>query len=79
MAPYQTQAEEMAIPAAIIDALPQQKYGKRQLLKLLKSYRVDLSPVKDTKVPLEEVISTLRKAKIHVPEPVFKALAVKLD
>jgi glycosyltransferase XagB len=72
------QEHETFADAAIIDTSTKQPIGREDILELLKSHRVKTSPVENSKIPLEDIIPTLRKAKVNIPEAFFKDLASKL-
>lgn len=65
--------------AIIVDASLKKPIDKEQLLKLLQSHGVKTDSINNLKTAVEDVIPSLRRAKINVPEAFFKDLASKLE
>ena len=61
-----------------IDTSTKEPIDKEGLIDLLKIHRVETSSVKSSTVSIENVIPTLRKAKVKIPESFFKDLASRL-
>jgi cellulose synthase/poly-beta-1,6-N-acetylglucosamine synthase-like glycosyltransferase len=61
--------------APIIDTSTQKALDKKCLIGILKSCHVQTKSVASSDVSVEEIIPTLRKSKINVPEKFFKVLA----
>ena len=55
------------------------KISKQQVIDLLKKYDVKETEILTSEVKTENIIPTLRKAKVNVPEAFFKALAAELE
>lgn len=70
---------ELEIPAnaAIIDTSTKEPIGKKELLTLLKAHRVKTDQIENSQITVEDIIPTLRKGKIKIPEPFFRDLASK--
>ena len=70
---------ELEIPAnaAIIDTSTKEPLGKKELLALLKSHRVKTDQIENSQITVEEIIPTLRKGKIRIPEAFFRDLGSK--
>ncbi len=70
---------ELEIPAnaAIIDTSTKEPIGKKELLTLLKAHRVKTDQIENSQIKVEDIIPTLRKGKIKIPEPFFRDLASK--
>ncbi len=64
--------------AAVIDTSTQKPIDKKQLIELLKSHGVKPGSVENSDIPLEDIIPSLRKAKVNLPEAFFNDLASKL-
>jgi cellulose synthase/poly-beta-1,6-N-acetylglucosamine synthase-like glycosyltransferase len=64
--------------APVIDTSTMEIIDKTALITLLRAHRVQTSTVDMPEVKLEDVIPSLRKAKINIPELFFKELAIKL-
>ena len=64
--------------AAVIDTSTKKPFESESLLELLKSHRVKTDSIENLKIPLEDIIPILRKAKVNLPEAFFKDLASKL-
>lgn len=64
--------------AAVIDTSTQKPIDKKRLLKLLKSHGVKTDSVENSEISIEDIIPSLRKAKVNMPEALFKDLASKL-
>ncbi len=65
--------------AIIIDASLKKPIDKEQLLKLLQSHGVKADAINNHKTAVQDVIPSLRRAKINIPEAFFKDLASKLE
>ncbi len=61
--------------AIIVDASTKEPLDKGALLQLLKTHHVNTRPVEEDEISLKEVIPTLRKAKVALPEAFFKDLS----
>ena len=72
------QEHEAFADAALIDTSTKEPIDRDGVLELLKSYRVKTAPVENSEIPIEDIIPSLRKAKVNVPEAFFKGLASKL-
>ena len=64
--------------AEMIDTSTQKPIDREGVLDLLKSHRVKTASVENSKVPMEDIIPSLRKAKVNIPDAFFKDLASKL-
>ena len=73
MSSIQQQLDEI-----IIDTSTKEPIDKEGLLNLLKMHKVQTASVKSPKVSIENVIPTLRKAKVKIPESFFNDLASRL-
>jgi cellulose synthase/poly-beta-1,6-N-acetylglucosamine synthase-like glycosyltransferase len=71
------QNQETYENAIIIDTQTKEPLDKEALLSLLKKHHVKTRPVEKNEIRLEDVIPTLKKAKILLPEAFFKDLAAK--
>jgi cellulose synthase/poly-beta-1,6-N-acetylglucosamine synthase-like glycosyltransferase len=69
---FETQAT-----APIIDTTTKEALDKETLLEMLKAHRVKTASVENSEVTVQEIIPTLRKAKIKIPEIFFKELSTK--
>ena len=54
-------------------------FDKEQLLKLLKSHGVKKDSINDLKTPFEDLIPSLRKARLNITEAFFKDITSKLE
>jgi len=70
--------EQEKFDGVFIDTSTKEPLDKEGLLNLLQMHRVDTSSVKNSDVSIENVIPTLRKAKVKVPEAFFRDLASRL-
>lgn len=68
-------SEKKVFTEALIDTSTKKSIDKAMLLELLKSHNVETESVEDPETSMEEVISTLIKAKVNLPEAFFEALA----
>ena len=59
----------------IIDTSTQKTIDKESLISILKSCHVKTKSVTSSDVSIEEIIPTLRKSKVNIPEKFFKVLA----
>ena len=66
------QEHESFADAAIIDTSTKNPIDRDAVLELLKSHRVKTASVENSKIPLEDIIPALRKAKVNIPEIFFK-------
>jgi cellulose synthase/poly-beta-1,6-N-acetylglucosamine synthase-like glycosyltransferase len=66
---------EMLANAAIIEISAKEPIDKTKLLELLKAHRVNTDQVENSEITVEDIIPTLRKAKIEIPENFFRELA----
>ena len=64
--------------AIVIDATTKEPIDKTALIGLLKTYNINIKPIENQKIPLGDIIPTLRKAKTVLPEEFYKELATKL-
>lgn len=65
--------------AIIVDASIKNPIDKEQLLKLLQSHGVKTDSINNLKTVVEDVLPSLRKSKINIPEAFFEDLASKLE
>ncbi len=72
------QQEQKTFDGAIIDSSTKEPICREDLLDLLKLHHVKTLSVENSKTSLEDIIPTLRKSKIKIPEAFFKVLASKL-
>jgi cellulose synthase/poly-beta-1,6-N-acetylglucosamine synthase-like glycosyltransferase len=72
------QEQETFVDTALIDTSTKKPIDREGLLELLKSHHVKTAPVKNSEIPLEDIIPYLKKAKVKVPEAFYKDLASKL-
>jgi cellulose synthase/poly-beta-1,6-N-acetylglucosamine synthase-like glycosyltransferase len=63
----------------VIDSTPKKTFDKPHLLKLLKAHHIDTTTVENPQTHLEDIIPSLRKAKIDLPEAFYKDLANKIS
>jgi cellulose synthase/poly-beta-1,6-N-acetylglucosamine synthase-like glycosyltransferase len=70
--------QEISTNAVIIDASTKEPFDKNKLLDLLRAHKIEIDQCENSRVTLEEVIPTLRKAKINPSEVFFKNLALRL-
>ena len=63
--------KELTADVAIIDTSTKEPIDKNSLLKLLKSHRVKTSSIENSEISIEEIIPTLKKAKVNIPETFF--------
>ncbi len=70
---------EVEIPAnaAIIDTSTKETLGKKEIINLLKAHGVRTEQIEHSQLTVEEIIPTLRKGKIEIPENFFHDLALK--
>jgi hypothetical protein len=54
-------------------------FDKEQLLKLLKSHGVKKDSINNLKTPIEDVIPSLRTARLNITEAFFKDITSKLE
>jgi cellulose synthase/poly-beta-1,6-N-acetylglucosamine synthase-like glycosyltransferase len=72
-----TEQKQNAFQEVVIDAAPNEPLDKNRLLNLLKSHRVETKTIlQDTKI--EDIIPSLSRAKINIPESFYKELSSKL-
>ena len=76
--PQQYEQETYA-GAATIDATTKKPLEKEGLLKLLKSHHIETAAVENLETPIEDIVPSLRKAKVDLPEDFFKDLASKIE
>jgi glycosyltransferase XagB len=76
--PQQYEQETYA-GAAIIDATTKKPLEREGLLKLLKSHHIETAAVENSETPIEDIVPSLRKAKVDLPEDFFKELASKIE
>jgi hypothetical protein len=71
---------EQQIPAygATIEALSSACIDKARLLSCLKAHHVKTEPVESPQIPAADVIPTLRKAKVNLPEQFYRAMSAEL-
>jgi glycosyltransferase XagB len=69
--------KELTADAAIIDTSTKEPIDKKSLLKLLKSHRVKTTYIENSEISIEEIIPTLKKAKVNIPETFFRDLAAQ--
>jgi glycosyltransferase XagB len=69
---------EIPAYAAVTDASSKEEFGKNDLLKLLKEHQVDIRQLEKSAIPIQDIIPTLIKVKITLPQAFFKELALKL-
>ena len=69
---------EALINAPIIDATDKRKVDKEHIVELLKKHRVNITAIEKPDIQLEDIIPTLRKAKVHLPESFFRDLTSDL-
>lgn len=69
--------KELTADAAIIETSTKEPIDKKSLLKLLKSHRVKTSSIENSEISIEEIIPTLKKAKVNIPETFFRDLAAQ--
>jgi cellulose synthase/poly-beta-1,6-N-acetylglucosamine synthase-like glycosyltransferase len=62
----------------VIDTTTKEPIDKTTLLAILKLHHVKTAAAEDSKIVLAEVIPSLRKAKVNLPEAFFKDLASKV-
>ena len=62
----------------VIDATIKEPVDKNRLLELLKTHKVNTSTVEGSESRLEDIIPTLSKAKVNLPEAFYKDLSQKL-
>ena len=62
---------------AIIDTSTKEPIDKKGLLELLKSHRVKTTSIENSEISMEQIIPTLKKANVNVPETFFRDLASK--
>lgn len=74
-----TQQQESTFQGIIIDSTPDKPLNKNKLIDLLKAHQVETKTVEDQNTKLEDIIPSLSKAKINIPEAFYKELAYKLD
>ena len=65
------EVQESTAYAAIIDTSTKELIDKKSLLKLLKSHRVKTTYIENSEISMEEIIPTLKKAKVNIPETFF--------
>lgn len=70
--------EQETFDEIFIDTSTKEPIDKDGLLNLLQMHRVETSSVKSSIVSIENVIPTLRKAKVKIPEAFFRDLASRL-
>jgi cellulose synthase/poly-beta-1,6-N-acetylglucosamine synthase-like glycosyltransferase len=63
----------------VIDASTKESFNKENLLELLRFHYVDTTYVESSDFDIEDVIPTLRQAKINIPEDFYEDLATKLN
>lgn len=63
----------------VIDSTPTETLDKHALIKILKKHRVDTATIDSETTRIEDVIPSLRKAKINLPETFFKEIAKKFS
>ncbi len=78
---YQKVTNDTAIiiDTSIKNPTDKKQIDKKQIIKLLKSHGVKTDSIEKNKTPIEDIIPSLRKAKINVSEAFFKDLATKLE
>ncbi len=67
--------KELTADAAIIDTSTKEPIDKKSLLKLLKSHHVKTTSIENSEISIEQIIPTLKKAKVNIPETFFRDLA----
>lgn len=70
--------QESKFQGVVIDSTPKEPINKTRLIEILKTYGIDTSTVENSETKVEDVIPTLRKAKITLPEAFYKDLSQKL-
>ena len=64
--------------AVLIDTSTMKPIDRDSILELLKSHRVKTALLEKSEITIEDIIPSLRKAKVKIPEAFFKDLASKL-
>jgi hypothetical protein len=62
----------------VIDATTKEPVEKECLLEILKAHNIDTTPVDSPQIHMEDVLPTLRKAKVMLPQVFYKDLAERL-
>lgn len=70
--------QEASINTPIIDATNKRPVDKEYIVELLKKCRVNTSAIERQEIQLKDIIPTLRKAKVNLPERFFRDLASEL-
>ncbi|HSV49504.1 MAG TPA: glycosyltransferase family 2 protein, partial [Candidatus Acidoferrales bacterium] len=70
--------QEEKFQGVVIDSNPKETIDKTSLLKLLKAHHVDTTTVENPETHLEDIIPSLRKAKVNLSEAFCRDLAEKL-
>ena len=73
-----TNKKHMPVPLTI-DATTKKPLEREGLLKLLKSHHIETATVENSETPIEDIVPSLRKAKVDLPEDFFKDLASKIE
>ena len=76
--PQQYEQETFA-EAAIIEATAKKPIDKEGILELLKSHSIETAAVENLETPIEDIVPSLRKAKVDLPEDFFKDLASQVE
>jgi glycosyltransferase XagB len=72
-----TEQQQNAFQGAVIDAAPNEPLDKNKLLDLLKKHRVETKTIQQA-AKIEDIIPSLSRVKINIPESFYKELASKL-
>ena len=73
----QKQQSSNYIPV-IIDATTKEPVDKECLIEILKAHNIDTAPIESPQIHLEDILPTLRKAKVILPENFYKDVAQRL-
>jgi cellulose synthase/poly-beta-1,6-N-acetylglucosamine synthase-like glycosyltransferase len=74
-----TKQQTSTVQGVIIDSTIQTPIDKKALIRLLKRYRIETSAIEKPDTKIEDVIPTLIKAKIDLPEEFYKEIALKFS
>ncbi|MCL5876444.1 MAG: glycosyltransferase [Candidatus Bathyarchaeota archaeon] len=70
--------ESSTFNPVVIDATTKEPVDKESLLAILKAHDIDTTSVESTQIRLEDVLPTLRKAKVILPGTFYKDVAKRL-
>ena len=70
--------QQKTFQGILTDSTPTQPLDKQTLIKILKNHHIDTTTIENPQTRLEDIIPTLRKAKINLPENFYREISKKL-